>query len=78
MNQNLLNKSETPSNKRGTKVRIPWKKGDSINRWDETCIWAVEQFGLPGDRYTSHPTVDYMDFYFNDERDAVHFELRWG
>ena len=78
MNQNLLNKSETPSNKRGTKIRIPWKQGDSINRWDETCIWAIEQFGLPGARYKTHPTEDYMDFYFDDERDAIHFELRWG
>jgi len=22
-------------------------------------------------------TEDYMDFYFYDERDAIHFSLRW-
>jgi len=50
----------------GTKVRIPWKKGDTISDWDETCAWAMEQFGLPGDKFTTHPTVDYMDFYFDN------------
>lgn len=77
MNQNLNNKSQTPSNWRGTRVRIPWKKGDTISNWNETCIWAIEQFGLPGDKFETHPTADYMDFYFRDERDAIHFNLRW-
>jgi hypothetical protein len=61
----------------GTRVRIPWKKGDIID-WNETCAWAIEKFGLPGDKFTTDPTVDYMDFYFKDKKDAVHFELRWG
>jgi hypothetical protein len=61
----------------GTRVRIPWKKGDIID-WNETCAWAIEKFGLPGDKFTTAPTVDYMDFYFKDKKDAVHFELRWG
>ena len=61
----------------GTRVRIPWKKGDVID-WNETCAWAIEEFGLPGDRFTSHPTEDYMDFHFKDEKDAILFELRWG
>jgi hypothetical protein len=38
----------------------------------------MEQYGLPGDKFTTHPMEDYMDFYFNDERDAILFELRWG
>lgn len=62
----------------GTRVRIPWKKGDTINTWDETCAWAIENFGLPGDRFTTHPTEHYMDFFFKDERDAIVFELTWG
>jgi hypothetical protein len=78
VNQNLNNKLKTPSNKQATRVRIPWKQGDSITIWDETCAWAIEHFGLPGDKYSTHPTEDYMDFIFKDERDAVHFELRWG
>jgi hypothetical protein len=46
--------------------------------WNQTCTWAVEQFGLPGDRFTTHATEDYMDFYFVDERDAILFELVCG
>jgi hypothetical protein len=58
----------------GTRVRISWKKGDIID-WNETCAWAIEQFGLPGDKFEAHATEDYMDFYFKDERDAIHFSL---
>ena len=60
----------------GTRVRISWKKGDIID-WDETCAWAIEQFGLPGGKYYTHSTEDSMDFYFYDEKDAIHFGLRW-
>ena len=46
--------------------------------WDEICIWTIEQFGLPGSRFEWHPKEDNMEFYFYDECDAIHFELRWG
>ena len=62
----------------GTRVRISWKPFHDIPMWNETCAWAVTHFGLPGIKYTTHPTEDYMDFYFVDEKDAIHFELRWG
>jgi hypothetical protein len=75
---NLNNKLQTHSKLQATRVRIPWKKGDIINNWDETCAWAMEHYGLPGDKFTTHPTEDYMDFYFDKECDAIHFELRWG
>ena len=58
-------------------VRIPWRHNDTISRWDEVCIWAIEQFGLPGDRYATHPTADYMDFVFESSKDAVYFTLKW-
>lgn len=77
MNQILNNKSLTPSHKQGTRVRIPWKQGDTITKWNETCAWAIEQYGLPGEKFETHPTEDYMDFIFKDERDAIHFNLRW-
>jgi hypothetical protein len=38
----------------------------------------VEKFGLPGDKFETHVTEDYMDFYFKDERDAILFELTCG
>ena len=62
----------------GTRVRIPWKTNHDIPTWNQKCAWAVETFGLPGDKFDTHATEDYMDFYFKDERDAIHFELRWG
>ena len=77
MNQTLQNKSETPSIRPGTKVRIPWRVNDDIPRWNETCAWAMEQFGLPGGRYTAALTEEYIEFHFNDDKDAIHFSLRW-
>ena len=59
----------------GTRVRIPWKKYNDIITWNETCILAVEKFGLPGDKYQTHSTKNYIDFYFKDERDAILFQL---
>jgi hypothetical protein len=59
----------------GTRVRIPWQIGHDIHHWNRTCVWAVMKFGLPGDKYVTHATEDYMDFYFKDERDAIIFEL---
>jgi hypothetical protein len=75
--QSLLNELKTHSAKPGTRVRIPWKKGDTVSDWDSTCVWVLEQFGLPGNNYHAHCTENYMDFVFNDERDAIYFSLRW-
>lgn len=78
MNQTLQNKSETPSHWRGTKVRLEWRIGRNGNdAWNEICAWCIEQFGLPGTRFTWHPDLQHMDFYFVKEEDAVHFSLRW-
>ena len=62
----------------GTRVRIAWQAYNGIPTWNETCAWAIEQFGLPGDRYITHATENYMDFYFIDERDAILFALARG
>ena len=59
----------------GTRVRISWQIGHDIHQWNRTCVWAVMKFGLPGDKYETHATEEYMDFYFKDERDAIIFEL---
>ena len=59
----------------GTRVRIQWQIGHDIHQWNRTCVWAVMKFGLPGDKYVTHATEEYMDFYFVDERDAIIFEL---
>jgi hypothetical protein len=59
-------------------VRIPWcnTNGD-IAPWDAVCVWTLETFGLPGDRFTTHPTENYMDFVFYNKQDAEIFALRW-
>lgn len=59
-------------------VTVPWQEGDSEESWDETCIWTLEFFGLPGDRYVCHPRSDGMDFVFNDRADSIIFAVRWG
>ena len=59
-------------------VRISWTDGDEPSDWDETCVWAIEQFGLPGDKFTTHPTEDFMDFVFAEEQDSILFALRWA
>ena len=78
MNQNLNNKLQKPLNKQVTRVTLDWRKHrDSIPIWNEICAWTIETFGLPGGKFTWHPTEDYMIFDFIDERDAIHFSLRW-
>jgi hypothetical protein len=49
-------------------IRLPWT-GQSGHWWNESCADIMEVFGLPGSRFVSHPTPDYMDFYFKSERD---------
>jgi hypothetical protein len=51
-------------------VYIPWKK-QSDQYWNELCARVVEHFGLPGDKYTSHPETEWMTFSFKDEQDAL-------
>ncbi len=51
------------------KVSIPWQ-GQKEYWWNETCADILEVFGLPGGRFTSHPTTDKMDFYFKSKKDA--------
>lgn len=50
-------------------VYVDWNNQNG-QWWNETCAMVLEQFGLPGDRFISHPTEDYMIFTFKDKRDA--------
>jgi hypothetical protein len=59
-------------------VQIQWtKKFDEPAAWNEACAWAVEQFGLPGDKYMTHATQDAMDFLFKNQEDAIMMTLKW-
>ena len=59
-------------------VELAWEKGkDTDYFWNEACAWAIEQFGLPGENYVTHPTKDNMTFLFKHERDAILMTLKW-
>jgi hypothetical protein len=51
-------------------IKVNWDNQSNM-WWHETCAIIAEHFGLPGDRYTSHPTEDNMVFKFYDDRDAT-------
>lgn len=60
-------------------VRIPWtRQSENEAYWNEVCAWAIEYFGLPGERFITKANVLYMDFVFEDQRDALIMSLRWN
>jgi hypothetical protein len=57
-------------------VRISWvRKYDNSFYWNEVCTWAIEYFGLPGGRFETHANVNYMDFIFKSNKDALMFAI---
>ena len=60
-------------------VTVQWGKGsDTLTYWDELCIYGIEQFGLPGDRYITDISADAMTWSFKSDKDALIFRLRFG
>lgn len=60
-------------------VRIYWNRNyDNESMWNEVCAWAIEYFGLPGDRFQTHANVNYMEFVFDSPKDALLMSLRWN
>ena len=59
-------------------VVIPYTKhNDKTFLWNEMCAWAIETFGMPGDRYTTHFDSTNIEFLFKNHEDAVLTTLRW-
>jgi hypothetical protein len=56
-------------------VRLSWESKDDNRTWDKACIYAIETFGLPGDKFECHSNEEWMDFEFNDEKDALMFMM---
>ncbi len=52
------------------RVTVPWQS-QANDWWNETCAQIVEHFGLPGGKYVTEVSADYMHFDFTDERDAL-------
>lgn len=62
-----------------TTVRINWQRNfDNKQTWCDVSAWAVERFGLPGDRYICHANVNYMEFIFDEPKDALIMSLCWN
>lgn len=62
-----------------TTVRISWSRQfDNEKMWNEVCAWAIEKFGLPGEKFHTCVNVNYMEFVFNSEYDALMMSLRWN
>ena len=62
-----------------TIVRIPWTiRTDNEGYWNEVCAWAIERFGLPGDKFVTSANINYMDFIFNNNKDALMMALMWN
>lgn len=60
-------------------VKIHWsRKFENEKMWNEVCAWAIEYFGLPGDRFETRANVDYMEFIFKNPKDALLMSLRWN
>lgn len=57
-------------------LMIPWIKAGRPD-WNEVCVWAIEEFGLPGGRFQTHSTEHGMTFSFRDPRDLAWMKLRW-
>ena len=64
---------ETPNT-----VCLTWELLDNMENWNDACAWALEQFGLPGDRFQTELTSDWMKFKFNSPHDATIMALRWA
>ena len=51
-------------------VTVVWENGQTGYFWNNLVTTIMEVFGLPGDRYVSKPTEDYMLFTFENKKDA--------
>lgn len=51
----------------------------NYKQWNELCAQTVEQFGLPGNRFTvSSKHGGIMTFLFKSEQDLLFFKLKWS
>jgi hypothetical protein len=51
-------------------VTVPWESQSNV-WWNETCADIMEHFGLPGGKYRTEVSTEYMKFIFYDDRDAL-------
>lgn len=76
---NTLEKPTLKSLEFNYPVTINWGNGaDTMEYWDRICIYSIEQFGLPGDRYITDISADSMTWSFRSDADALIFRLRFS
>ena len=61
-----------------TDIKVAWKDGDSVSDWTDKCTLVLESFGLPGNKYMTKVTEDYMIFSFIEAEDALMARLIIG
>ena len=60
-------------------VTIKWGRGaDTMEYWNQLSIASLELFGLPGDRYITDISADYMIWSFRSDKDALIFKLKFS
>lgn len=59
-------------------VRLSWERPKQYEQWNDVAAWAIEYFGLPGDRYICRANVYHMDYIFNSNKDALMMALMWN
>ena len=58
-------------------IEVPWENPyNKKEAWNELLAWTIEVFGLPGERVQFHPAAFQMQFTFDDEKDALMFQLK--
>lgn len=59
-------------------VHFPWHKGDkNESDWHDATIWIIDNYGLPGTRWSTNLQNNTIDFIFKDSKDAIYFSLKW-
>jgi hypothetical protein len=59
-------------------VCLSWEFDDKMASWNDACAWALETFGLPGEKFQTELTEDWMKFKFYNPHDAMVMALRWA
>lgn len=59
-------------------VKVYWSNGDSVTLWNEKMAWVTENFGLPGKRWQTEVSNEYMILYFDNEKDCMFARLKLG
>ena len=59
-------------------VRLDWENNPYMEHWNKVCAWTVEHLGLPGHKYKTEITENYMIWNFIEQQDQLIFTLAWG